>query len=180
MVTFSPSARPVFFRPSRKACRSFGIASGHLGSRNPITGIVVFCARAEGGKGKATPPRRVMNSRRLIITSRMRPEALEATRVEIVTPTVGRQVLLTGLASLSLVCIAILTYQAVRYGWTVTMTNIRNMMIVLGFFLSVYVVFQWEFSLLSLAAMGCLPILVTGPAQYTHPESVDPLEAPSW
>ena len=87
---------------------------------------------------------------------------VEATRVDIVTPTVGREVLLTGVASLSLVCIAISIYQAVRYGWTVTMTNIRNIMIVLGLFLSVYVVFQWEFSLRSLAAMGCLPILVTG------------------
>ena len=87
---------------------------------------------------------------------------VEATRVEIVTPTVGREVLFTGVASLSLVCIAISIYQAVRYGWTVAMINIRNIMIVLGLFLSVYVIFQWEFSLRSLAAMGCLPILVTG------------------
>ena len=32
--------------------------------------IVVFCARPEGEKAKATPPRRVKNSRRLIVTLR--------------------------------------------------------------------------------------------------------------
>jgi preprotein translocase subunit SecF len=86
---------------------------------------------------------------------------VEVTGVEIVTPTMGRDVLLSGLASLSLLCIAILTYPAVRHGWPVAMTNIRNMAIVLGLFLSAYIVFQWEFSLLSLTAMGFLAITVT-------------------
>jgi hypothetical protein len=46
--------------------------TGDLGSRNPITGIAVFCARTEGEKAEEVrPPMSAMNSRRLIITSRM-------------------------------------------------------------------------------------------------------------
>jgi len=61
-------------------------------------------------------------------------------------------------------------YPAVRYGWRVgpslAATNIRNMVIVLGLFLSTYIVFQWEFSLLSMRA----PLLSwqLEPALYKH------------
>jgi len=85
----------------------------------------------------------------------------EVTRVEIVTPAVAREVRLSGLASLSLVWIAVLIYPAVRYGWPAAMSNICNLAIALGLFFSAYVIFQWEFSLPSLVAMGCLGVLVT-------------------
>jgi preprotein translocase subunit SecF len=57
-------------------------------------------------------------------------------------------------------------YPAVRYGWrlalSIGVTNVRNMAIILGLFLSAYAVFQWEFSLPSLAGLDCLAILITG------------------
>ena len=40
--------------------------SGELLFRNPITGIAGCCARAASGHAATAPPRRVMNSRRLI------------------------------------------------------------------------------------------------------------------
>ena len=97
---------------------------------------------------------------------RTEQSSVEATRVDIVTPKVGREVLMLGSAAPILVCVAIMIYPAVRYGRRVglslAVTNIRNMVIVLGLFLSAFLVFQWEFSLVSLTVMGFLAILVTG------------------
>jgi preprotein translocase subunit SecF len=96
---------------------------------------------------------------------------VEATSVEVITPRVGEELLLLGAAVLAavpiLACVAaIMVYAAVRYDWPValsfTVTTIRNMVIILGLFLSAYAGFQWEFSPKSLTAMGCLAILVTG------------------
>jgi preprotein translocase subunit SecF len=57
-------------------------------------------------------------------------------------------------------------YPAVRYGWRVglslAVTSIRNMVMILALFLSTYIVFQWEFSLISMTAVGFLAILATG------------------
>jgi len=102
----------------------------------------------------------------VIAALRTEQSRVEATRVDIVTPKVGGEVLLLGSVAPILVCVALMIYRAVRYGWRVglslAVTNIRNMVIILGLFLSAYVAFQWEFSLISLTAMGCLAILVTG------------------
>jgi preprotein translocase subunit SecF len=79
---------------------------------------------------------------------------------------VGGEVLLLGTTPLILVLVAIMIYTAVRYGWRVGLslaaTNIRNIAIILGLFLSAYIVFQWEFSLHSVTAMDALAILATG------------------
>lgn len=65
-----------------------------------------------------------------------------------------------------LVCVVIMIYPAVRYGWrvglSVALTSVRNMLITLGLFLSTYSVFQWDFSLTSMLAMDALAILATG------------------
>jgi hypothetical protein len=57
-------------------------------------------------------------------------------------------------------------HPAIRRGWrfalSVAVINARNLVIILGLFLSADAVFQWEFSLLALAAMDGLAILVTG------------------
>lgn len=101
----------------------------------------------------------------VIAALRTEQSGVEATDVEIVTPKVGGELLLLGPVPPILVCVAIMIYPAVRYGWRVglslAVTNIRNMAIILGLFLSTYIVFQWEFSLLSMTAMGSLAILVT-------------------
>jgi preprotein translocase subunit SecF len=102
------------------------------------------------------------------VTAALRTEQprVEATSVEIVTPRIGSELLLLGPTPLILVCVAIMMYPAVRYGWRVGLslaaTNIRNIAIILGLFLSTYIVFQWEFSLLSMTAMDALAILATG------------------
>jgi preprotein translocase subunit SecF len=92
--------------------------------------------------------------------------SVEAPRVEIVSPEVAGEVLLLGPTPLILVYVAIMIYSAVRYGWRVGLslaaTNIRNIAIILGLFLSTYIVFQWEFSLLSMTAMDALAIFATG------------------
>ena len=97
---------------------------------------------------------------------RTKQPRVEAPRVEIVTPEVGGEVLLLGPTPLILVLVAIMIYTAVRYGWRVGLslaaTNIRNIAIILGLFLSAYIVFQWEFSLHSMTAMDALAILATG------------------
>jgi preprotein translocase subunit SecF len=102
----------------------------------------------------------------VIAALRTEQPRVEATRVDIVTPSVGSEVLLLGPTPLILVCVAIMIYPAVRYGWRVglslAVTNIRNMVIILGLFLSTYIVFQWEFSLLSMTAMDAVAILATG------------------
>jgi hypothetical protein len=52
--------------PLAKPAHPVRIASGDLGSRNPITGIAGCCALAASGHAAAAPPISVMNSRRLI------------------------------------------------------------------------------------------------------------------
>jgi hypothetical protein len=49
-------------RPRRNARKRSAIASGDLGSSNPITGIGGCCARAASGNA-AAPPSSDMNSR---------------------------------------------------------------------------------------------------------------------
>src|SRR5262249_10297270 len=61
--TFWPSLYPAWLNPWRNACSRVAYTSGDALLRNPITGIDC-CARAVQGQA-ATPPRSVMNSRRL-------------------------------------------------------------------------------------------------------------------
>ena len=105
---------------------------------------------------------------RVIAALRAEQSRVEASRIEIVTPRIGGELLLLGSAAPILMCVAIMIYPALRYGWSIglslAVTNIRNMVIILGLFLSTYIIFQWEFSLLSVTAMGALAILATGAA----------------
>ena len=86
---------------------------------------------------------------RVIAALRTGQSRVETTRVEIVTPKIGGEVLMLGSSAPILVCVAIMIYSAVRYGWRVglslAVTNIRNMVIVLGLLLSAYVVFNGNF-----------------------------------
>jgi len=128
----------------------------------PPNFFIVFPPRDEVLSPQTAP----LVVQRVIAALRTEQSRVEATRVEIVTPKIGGEVLMLGSSTPILVCVAIMIYPAVRYGWRVglslAVTNIRNMVIVLGLLLSAYVVFQWEFSLLSLSAVGFLAILVTG------------------
>jgi len=128
----------------------------------PPNFFIVFPPRDEVLSPQTAP----LLVQRVIAALRTEQSSVEATSVEIVTPKIGREVLMLGSAAPILVCVAIMIYPAVRYGRRVglslAVTNIRNMVIVLGLFLSAFVVFQWEFSLVSLTVMGFLAILVTG------------------
>ena len=128
----------------------------------PPNFFIVFPPRDEVLSPQTAP----LLVQRVIAALRTEQSSVEATRVDIVTPKVGREVLMLGSAAPILVCVGIMIYPAVRYGRRVglslAVTNIRNMVIVLGLFLSAFLVFQWEFSLVSLTVMGFLAILVTG------------------
>jgi preprotein translocase subunit SecF len=102
----------------------------------------------------------------VISASRTLQPRAEATRVEIVSPKIASELLSLGPTPLIVVCVVIMIYPAIRYGWrfglSLAATNIRNMVIILGLFLSAYIVLQREFSLLSMTAMDALAILATG------------------
>ncbi|MBR1086245.1 hypothetical protein JQ621_02010 [Bradyrhizobium manausense] len=91
---------------------------------------------------------------------------IEVGSVEVVTRRVGRESLLLGVIPLILACTAIMIHSAVRYDWRfalwTNLAHIRNMTSMLGLFLSAYAVFQWEFSMTSLAAMSFVAILIAG------------------
>jgi preprotein translocase subunit SecF len=127
----------------------------------PPNFFIVFPPRDEVLSPQTAP----LVVQRVIAALRMEQSRVEATRVEIVTPKIGGEVLMLGSSAPILVCVAIMIYPAVRYGWRVGLslaaTNIRNLVIALGLLLSAYVIFQWEFSLLSLTAVGFLALLVT-------------------
>jgi hypothetical protein len=63
IATFSPSTKPVSFRPRWNARRRSANTSGDALLRNPTTGIAGCCARAASGHA-AAPPSSVMKSRR--------------------------------------------------------------------------------------------------------------------
>jgi preprotein translocase subunit SecF len=81
----------------------------------PAYFFIVFPPRDEVLSPQTAP----LVLQRVIAALRTEPFRVEATRVEIVTPKVGGEVLLLGSAALILVCVAIMIYPAVRYGWRV-------------------------------------------------------------
>jgi len=130
--------------------------------REPSHFVIVFPLREEV-LSPQSGPHVVQQVIAALSTEQSRVEAL---RVVIVPPKVGGEVLLFGPVPMILVCVVIMIYPAVRYGWrvglSVALTNVRNMVITLGLFLSTYSVFQWDFSLTSMLAMDALAILATG------------------
>jgi preprotein translocase subunit SecF len=80
------------------------------------------------------------------------PEA-EMRRVEFIGPQVGHELVSDGLIALSLVCLGIMAYLAIRFEWrfavAAIIANMHDVVIILGFF----AFFRWEFSLTVLAAV---------------------------
>ena len=130
--------------------------------REPSHFVIVFPLREEV-LSPQSGPHVVQQVIAALSTEQSRVEAL---RVVIVPPKLGGEVLLFGPVPMILVCVVIMIYPAVRYGWrvglSVALTSVRNMVITLGLFLSTYSVFQWDFSLTSMLAMDALAILATG------------------
>jgi preprotein translocase subunit SecF len=124
--------------------------------------LIVLKGREDDRAPRLTPP--LVQQVIAALSTERRP--VEVTRADIIYPSVGRELLSFGAVPLILACVAIMIHPAIRCGWrfalSVAVINVRNMVIVLGFFLSAYAVFQWEFSLLALTAMDGLAILVTG------------------
>jgi preprotein translocase subunit SecF len=73
--------------------------------------------------------------------------------VEFVGPSVGEELVSHGLTALSIVCIGIILYLAMRFEWRFALSaiiaNMHDVVIILGFF----AFFHWEFSLTVLAAV---------------------------
>jgi len=130
--------------------------------REPSHFVIVFPLREEV-LSPQSGPHVVQQVIAALSTEQSRVEAL---RVVIVPPKVGGEVLLFGPVPMILVCVVIMIYPAVRYGWrvglSVALTSVGNMVITLGLFLSTYSVLQWDFSLTSMLAMNALAILATG------------------
>jgi len=130
--------------------------------REPSHFVIVFPLREEV-LSPQSGPHVVQQVIAALSTEQSRVEAL---RVVIVPPKVRGEVRLFGPVPMILVCVVIMIYPAVRYGWrvglSVALTSVRNMLITLGLFLSTYSVFQWDFSLTSMLAMDALAILATG------------------
>ena len=130
--------------------------------REPSHFVIVFPLREEVLSPQSGPD----VVQQVIAAFNTEQSRVEALRVVIVPPKVGGEVLLFGPVPMILVCVVIMIYPAVRYGWrvglSVALTSVGNMVITLGLFLSTYSVFQWDFSLTSMLAMDALAILATG------------------
>lgn len=82
---------------------------------------------------------------------------VELRRVEFVGPSIGDELLSSGLKAIALVCVGIILYLAMRFEWrfaiSAIIANMHDVVIILGCF----AFFQWEFSLTVLA--GVLAVL---------------------
>ncbi|GGP26183.1 protein-export membrane protein SecF [Silvimonas amylolytica] len=74
-------------------------------------------------------------------------------KVDFVGPSVGDELVSHGLTAITLVCLGIIAYLAIRFEWrfaiSAVIANMHDVIIILGFF----AFFQWEFSLTVLAAV---------------------------
>ena len=80
-------------------------------------------------------------------------DQVEMRKVEFVGPQVGEELVTHGLTALTIVCLGIIAYLAVRFEWrfavAAVIANMHDVVIILGCF----ALFQWEFSLTVLAAV---------------------------
>lgn len=78
---------------------------------------------------------------------------VEQRKVEFVGPSVGQELVTHGLTALTIVCLGIIAYLAIRFEWrfavSAILANLHDVVIILG----VFALFQWEFSLTVLAAV---------------------------
>jgi preprotein translocase subunit SecF len=78
---------------------------------------------------------------------------VEQRKVEFVGPSVGEELVTHGLTALTIVCLGIIAYLAIRFEWrfavSAILANLHDVVIILG----VFAFFQWEFSLTVLAAI---------------------------
>ncbi|KAF0812846.1 hypothetical protein IGB42_02689 [Andreprevotia sp. IGB-42] len=81
-----------------------------------------------------------------------RPD-VELRKVEFIGPSVGDELVSHGLTAITLVCVGIMIYLAIRFEWrfavSAIIANMHDVVIILGFF----AFFQWEFTLTVLAAV---------------------------
>jgi len=88
---------------------------------------------------------------------------VEVSRIDIIAPSVGRELLREGAIPPILAFVVAVIYSAVRHGkryaLSVAAVTLGAMAVVLGLVLSAYVVFRLEFSLISLSAVDSLAIL---------------------
>lgn len=83
--------------------------------------------------------------------------SVQLRKVEFVGPSVGEELVSSGLTAILLVCVGIVIYLAIRFEWRLALSaiiaNMHDVVIILGCF----ALFQWEFSLTVLA--GVLAVL---------------------
>lgn len=96
-------------------------------------------------------------SERIMSSLKQDAPQVQLQRVEFVGPSVGEELLSSGLLALALVCVGIIVYLAMRFEWrfavSAVIANMHDVVIILGCF----AFFRWEFSLTVLA--GVLAVL---------------------
>lgn len=97
------------------------------------------------------------------LTSALQQRRVEVNGIEMIAPSVGRELLRIGAIPPILAFVVAVIFAAFRYGrrhaLSAAVVTLGAMAIVLGLVLSVYIVFRWEFSLSSLMAVDGLAIL---------------------
>ncbi|MBM3115054.1 protein translocase subunit SecF [Jeongeupia naejangsanensis] len=92
----------------------------------------------------------------LTVLKSERPD-VELRKVEFIGPSVGEELVTHGLTAITLVCLGIIAYLAIRFEWrfavSAVIANMHDVVIILGCF----ALFQWEFNLTVLA--GVLAVL---------------------
>jgi preprotein translocase subunit SecF len=92
-------------------------------------------------------------SQNIFDTLKQKEENLELRKIDFIGPQVGQELFSQGLLALSMVCLGIMAYLALRFEWRIAISaiiaNLHDVIIILGCF----AFFQWEFSLTVLAAI---------------------------
>ena len=97
------------------------------------------------------------------LASALKQHQVEVDRIEVIAPSVGRELLRDGAIPPILAFVAAVIYPVVRHGrryaFSAIVVTLGAMAIASGLVFSAYFVFQWEFSLISLLAVDGLAIL---------------------
>ncbi len=92
-------------------------------------------------------------SEQVLVALRATDASVKLQRTEFVGPSVGEELVASGLKALGMVIVGIMVYLAMRFEWkfavAAIVANLHDVIIILGFF----AYFQWEFSLAVLAAV---------------------------
>ena len=138
--------QPADLESVRKVVTSLGYADVPVqnfgSSRDVLMRLPVLQGQSSGQQSEA-----------MMAALKAQNPGVQLRRTEFVGPQVGQELLADGLKALAFVVAGIMLYLAIRFEWKYAVsgiiTNLHDIVIILGFF----AFFQWEFSLAVLAAV---------------------------